>query len=271
MKQVFLALCLGLLPLPAMAQPADSPLRSLLTADDARGYEGVGRLSLNGTGFCTAALIEPDLILTAAHCLTHPESGTPIAPFEIEFQADLRSGRAIAYRGVKQAMAHPGFAETEDRLARIAYDIALLRLDHPIENTRVLPFSIGHLPREKSEVGVISYAQHRSENPSVQDLCHVVQRAADILVFSCDADFGASGAPVFAANGDEVHLVSVISAMATLSGEPVSAGPDLTLLVPELKQMMSRQAGATHGPSDDSTAQTLDQSKAATGARFVRP
>ena len=51
----------------ALAQ--DTDLKRLDSGADAAGWEAVGRLNIGGTGFCTGALIAPDLVLTAAHSL----------------------------------------------------------------------------------------------------------------------------------------------------------------------------------------------------------
>jgi V8-like Glu-specific endopeptidase len=48
---------------------ADSALRQLLTADDSRGFEAIGRIQLDDRSFCTGTLIGETLVLTAAHCL----------------------------------------------------------------------------------------------------------------------------------------------------------------------------------------------------------
>ncbi len=63
----------GVLGGAAIAQDAD--LRSLQTGVDASPWEAVGRLNIGGNSFCTGALIAPDIVLTAAHCLYNSDTG----------------------------------------------------------------------------------------------------------------------------------------------------------------------------------------------------
>ncbi|MEO6300984.1 MAG: S1 family peptidase, partial [Paracoccaceae bacterium] len=56
---ILAALCL--FALPSLAD--QTPLRRLLTLNDNRGWEAVGKLVLGDRGFCTGALISPQLVL----------------------------------------------------------------------------------------------------------------------------------------------------------------------------------------------------------------
>lgn len=260
MRAFLSAILCCMLSLPLSAQTG--ALRQLNTGDDGRGWEAVGRLDMQDIGFCTGVLVEPDLVLTAAHCLYDKITGARVSDSDIQFQAGLRNGRASAYRAVKQSVIHPRYVfSAKANIDHVPNDVALLQLTRPIRNTQVIPFDTAGKPGKGAEISVVSYAHDRAKAPSLQEACTVMGRKRGVLVMSCSADFGSSGAPVFSFDGGVPRIVSLISAKAESGGTPVSLGTSLQEPLALLKvELRSR-----------SRFKGLDANDRPKGAKFLRP
>lgn len=271
LSQIIAALCTALvLPAGALAQIGPDGARLMATTDAGRGYEAVGRIDLGRGGFCTGALIAPDQVLTAAHCLFDPDTGARIAPDTMTFLAGWRNGRAEAYRAVRRAAVHPAYVPgSDDALAHVAHDLALIELVQPIRLPRLQPFAIAHAARRGETVSIVSYARARSEAPALQDMCEVIDNDRRVLVLSCPVDFGASGAPVFALGAGGVpQIVSVVSAKAELHERDVALGTALRDEISALRQALD---GGSRGAAESSSPSPARDTRPEIGARFIRP
>lgn len=251
----------------AVAQ--ESALRRLDTGDESRGWDAVGRLNIGTRSFCTGAMIAPNLVLTAAHCLFDSKTGARIAAAEIEFLAGWRNGRAAAYRGIKRAVAHPEYVYGGgDMLTRVSYDLALLELDQPIRMPSIHPFETDPLPAKGAEVGVVSYAKDRSEAPSLQKVCHVLNQEEKLLVLSCNVDFGSSGAPVFSVRDGVARVVSVVSSKADYGGNDVALGTTLQGPLVTLRATLAAESSAFQ--KSDPAFRAIEAGASST-AKFIKP
>ena len=252
------------------ASAQDGQLRSLQTGEDARGWEAVGRLDIDGKGFCTGALIAPDLVLTAAHCMFDRDTGLAIDPARMQFLAGLRNGRALAYRDVRLALTLPDYVQTGPVGALTSQnDLALLQLTQPIRSTEIVPFDVISSDTIGAEVAVVSYAADRAEAPSLQQVCGVLGQQDGVIVMSCDVDFGSSGAPIFSIQDGVPRIVSVVSAKAELDGDRVAVGANLDAPLAALYAELAAGHGIFQTPLPSQVRVITPGQRNDTGAKFV--
>ena len=190
----------------------------MIGAEEAADFQGVGRLNIAGSRFCTATLVAPDVIVTAAHCLFHPLTGARVADTELRFVAGYRVRERAALRRVARTVVDPAYAfEARATYAGVGADLAVGRLDRPVQEA-VAPFAAGAFA--EGPLAIVSYGQDRPHAPSIEEPCGIVEDSGPVLALDCAVTYGASGSPLFQGAAGDRRLVGVVSAMGRLIRPP---------------------------------------------------
>ena len=184
-------------PPPLLAQEGAVP-KAVLNA--------VGRLNAAGyktRRMCSATLIAPDTVLSAAHCVP-PQ---PSLREGLRFVAGWDRGDFIAARGISDITLHPDFQQPD--VENIPYDIALLTLDAPITEVAPLPLSQVTAPT----VRITGYSFDRPHLIAEVGPCNTRDLlAGSVLRADCPTQRGFSGAPVLTLIDSAWHVTAVAAA-----------------------------------------------------------
>ncbi|MEU7156500.1 S1 family peptidase [Streptomyces chrestomyceticus] len=117
---------------------------------------------------CGGALIAPDRILTAAHCV----DGVDVERMEVHLGSSVLSRDPGTVRTIRSTTLHPRYellpspaAPDRPELSSAAYDLAELRLSEPVHGIRPLPVA-PHRPRPGTPVSIFSHGTTAAPDPS---------------------------------------------------------------------------------------------------------
>lgn len=199
------------LTLAATALPAQEPV--LLSAEDHAAWQAIGRLNVLGYNrrkMCTATLIAPDVVLSAAHCVLYAD-GRAIPAEQLRFVSGWFRGDYAAVAEVARIDGASRFqAAVQQGDIAIAADSVRLTLTAPIDGVPSIPQAV---PQATAPVRILGYRWDRPHALSDTGTCEVQTLPDARLQMTCPATFGNSGGPVLQQQDGQWHVVGVVSAI----------------------------------------------------------
>ncbi len=244
------ALLAAFLVCPAV--PAEISRSTLLSREAAQAWRAVGRVNVAGMrdrSLCTGALIAPDVVLTAAHCLIDPRTGEGWPVGNVTFVAGWYSGDMAGHSRAAAVAVHPDHRAGDRSREGLGTDIALIRLATPLAPAHLAPFAIGEPPPPGAALTLVSYRRDRAHAPTLQDGCPYEAATGRLLLLACPVTYGASGAPVFAQVDGQWRVVGVLAAKGADASAPLAVAVRADLAVPMLLELLPDPGAQARPPS----------------------
>ena len=200
-----------------LVQPANADL-----------FSAAGRIEhVSGESSCSAALIEADVIVTAAHCVRESS--------EQGYNFRLGLGQKETPLAVRRIIIHPLFQDFRGhRLRRLRFDIAIGQLETPIDPQVAAPFLLG----DEAELGeglfLASWRGDQGPRPRQRRCLVIESELSGVVTLGCRVRGGESGAPVLRLTDDGLELVAIVNSTARQGRQSVAFASDVRLRIPPL-------------------------------------
>ncbi len=186
-------------------------------------WTALGRINREIGGHCTGALVAPDLVLTAAHCLYNFKDERWTIPIEVHFVAGYHRGKYSEHAKATAFTISPKWVPSRAKNeSNIGNDWALMELDHSfdVEPVELSSRSFQEMKEAaaEGELTIAGYNGDYAEILTEDSGCRLVSKAEKgrLLLHDCDATYGSSGAPLLLETEDGPEIIGLQSAVVEL-------------------------------------------------------
>lgn len=189
-------------------------------AKDVPPMAGAGVLERNGTPDCSAVLIAPALVATAAHCIAGMRLADTGGEDEIRFRTGAYPAHPATVHDVVSIMAHPLFGVSKRLPGRgLGQDIALARLAAPVPAEVALPMAEGRPAQVGERLLVASWPGGQGQRAR-ERICPALDASRTVARLSCVVKPGESGAPVVRLGTAGPEVAGILVATAREGNQP---------------------------------------------------
>ena len=197
-------------------------------------WSSIGKLFNSVGGACTAVVIAPDQVLTAAHCLYAFRTQRWLRADAIHFLLGYARGAYSQHVRVERISIGPGYDPTNE-VRTAASDWAVMGLGAPLPaHVRPLPVTDA-LPPTGRTIAIGGFAQDRAYLMTADTHCHLGPTLAGgkLLSHDCAIQHGDSGAPLLIMADGVAKAFGVTVGFLKTEGRRVSiAAPVTTAILP---------------------------------------
>lgn len=195
-------------------------------------FKAAGRIENDGGGTCSASLIQPDVIVTAAHCLRQGDG--PDYVFRLGGNVDVEPIR------LQRVVVHPHYTSFRNqRVLRLRFDIAIAQLSSPVDPAVAVPFEIGAEAEAGEGLFLASWRGIERPRPRTRR-CVVIDGAIpSVVTLGCVVRGGESGGPVLRLQDDGAELVAVINSRSRQGDRSVALAANARSRIQPLLDMLN--------------------------------
>jgi protease YdgD len=195
----------------------------IAVVSDAPPWNSIGHVNIDGyrrVVKCSGVLVQPNVVLTAAHCVIDPRTHTGFPPHRIHFVQNVHGTRMAGHAKAEclrfLSNYQPGSGDVQDLLPRrqrsvqhLARDVVAIVLADPLAVDSIPLLDLHDI---NLGLGLVhaSYPADRRYRLMADFQCRLISTVQHLWITDCDTHPASSGGPIFARVGDILKLGAIV-------------------------------------------------------------